>query len=212
MMYTLLRYTITPLTRLLFGVKILGKHNLPKNQVYILASNHNDNSDPVVVSMLTHRKICFLGHHYLVLPPSKIRLILKHIKKELILIEKGKGKSQQAIDLAVERLNQGYLFGIFPEGSTKGKEKLLPPHRGVARIALKAKVPVIPIAIIGNAHVYEGQRVLPKRIPKVTVNIGSPLYFDKFYGKENDRKITKQVADKVMKEIEILYYKKKKED
>ncbi|HLC63042.1 MAG TPA: lysophospholipid acyltransferase family protein [Candidatus Nanoarchaeia archaeon] len=206
MLYTILRHTIAPLTKILFRIKVIGKENLPKKGAYILASNHNDNSDPVVLAALTHRKICFLGHHHLVNPPNKIRLILKHIKKELILIEKGKGKSQQAIDLAVERLNQGYLFGIFPEGSTKGKEKLLPPHRGVARIALKAKVPVIPIAIIGNAHVYEGQRVLPKRIPKVTVNIGSPLYFEKYYGKENDRKLTKQVADKVMAEIRRLYY------
>ena len=206
MMYTLLRYTITPLTRLLFGVKILGKHNLPKNQVYILASNHNDNSDPVVLSMLTHRKICFLGHHYLVLPPSKIRLILKNVKKELILIEKNKGKSQPAIDLAVERLKQGYLFGIFPEGTTKGKEKLLPAHRGVARVALKAQCPIIPIAIIGNTHVYEGRRVLPKKFPKVIVNIGQPLSFPQYYGKENDRRITKLIADKVMKEIKKLYY------
>lgn len=207
MLYTLIRYTITPIAKALFRVKILGRHNLPKQKVYILASNHNDNIDPVILSMLTHRKICFLGHHYLVLPPSKIRLILKHIKKELVLIEKGKGKSQPAIDLAVERLKQGYLFGIFPEGTTRGKEKLLSAHRGVARIALKARCPVIPVAIIGTTNIYaRGNELLPTKLPKVIVNIGSPLSLKRYYGKENDRKITKQLANQVMAQIKKLYY------
>lgn len=206
MLYTLLRYTITPLTRVLFRVKILGKHHLPKKRSYILAANHNDNSDPVILSMLTHKKICFLGHHYLVLRPNKVRFILRYLKEELILIEKGKGKSQTAIDLAVERLKQGYVFGIFPEGTTRGKENLLPAHRGVARVALKAQCLVVPVAIIGTTHTYEGHRVLPKKVPKVIVNIGSPLSFEKYYGQQHDRKITKLIANKVMAEIRKLYY------
>ena len=205
MIYTLLKYTITPLAKVLFRVKIIGKENLP-NSGYIMASNHNDNSDPVFLSILTKKQIYFLAWHQLLFPPNKIRFILKHIKT-LILIEKGKGKSQPAIDQAVKIIKQGNIFAIFPEGTTQGKDKLLRAHRGVARISLKAKVPVIPIAIIGTAHMYsKGSEILPKRIPRVTVNIGSPLYFKKYYGKHNDRKITKQVADKVMKEIRLLYY------
>lgn len=207
MLYTFLRYTITPLARILLRVKILGKDNLPKNQPYILASNHNDNSDPVFLSMLTRKKICFMAKHNLLLPPNKIRIIIKNIKKYLVFVEMGTGKSQQAIDEACKLLKKGNMFSIFPEGTTRGKERILPAHRGVARIALKAKVPVVPIAIIGSTHMYErGNELLPRKLPKVVINIGSPLYFEKYYGKHNDRRITKKIANQVMAEIRRLYY------
>ena len=206
MLYYILRYTITPLARLLFRVKIYGKENLPQKGVYILASNHNDNSDPVFLSMLTHKRTCFLAKHELLLPPNKIRVIIRNVRKYLVFIEVGKGKSKTAVAQAVKLLKNGFLFSIFPEGTTKGKENILQAHRGVARIALKARVPVVPVAIIGNEYTYQGKDVLPRRIPKVILNIGKPIWFEKYYQDYNDRKITKKLADEVMEEIKKLYY------
>ena len=71
---------------------------------------------------------------------------------------------------------------------------------------MKARVPVVPVAIIGNEYTYQGKDVLPRRIPKVILNIGKPIWFEKYYQDYNDRKITKKLADEVMEEIKKLYY------
>ncbi|MCK4447091.1 MAG: 1-acyl-sn-glycerol-3-phosphate acyltransferase, partial [Candidatus Marinimicrobia bacterium] len=76
--------------------------------------------------------------------------------------------------------------------------------QGIARFALEAKVPIIPVAIIGS------NRVLPygKKIPRphqITVKIGKPIYFDNYYKEGYDRKIINEVTEKVRSEILAIY-------
>src|SRR3989344_3211660 len=122
MLYYLLRYTITPLARFLFSVRIMGRENLPK--LAVLAANHSDNSDPVFLSMVTRRRIFFLAKHDVAEAVNKfIEWLVKSTGN--VLIERGKGESQKAIDQAAELIKKGYYFGIFPEGSTINKNYTL---------------------------------------------------------------------------------------
>ena len=57
--------------------------------------------------------------------------------------------SEEAINTAVQHLNDGDLLAIFPEGTRNGLAKGVKPKKGVALIALRAKTPIIPMAMEG---------------------------------------------------------------
>ena len=82
--------------------------------------------------------------------------------------------SEEAINKSVDYLKQGYLVFIFPEGTRNGIEKGIKPKKGAALVALKAKVPIIPMGITGTF----------KPFSKVTINIGKPLTFEEHYSEE----------------------------
>ena len=202
MLYTLIRYTIIPLTRALFRVKIIGRHNIPATGG-ILAANHSDDSDPVFLSMITRRKLYFMAKHNL--KHDRISVVLSRVKKYILYIERRKGKSQPVIDQASELVKHGNLFCMFPEGTTEGGKAILKGHTGVARISLRSNAPVIPIAIINNHGCFPPGKLLPRKLPKVIINIGRPMSFPAYSNMQNNRRITRKVTDVIMKEIKRLY-------
>src|SRR5690606_33313224 len=70
--------------------------------------------------------------------------------------------SEQALRTALEVLRRGDLLGIYPEGTRSPDGRLYRGKTGVARMALEAKVPVIPVAMIGTAEMQPPGRVIPK--------------------------------------------------
>ena len=202
MLYWILRITVTPIAKLLFRTKIINKYNIIQPPA-ILAANHEDNSDAVCLSMLTWKKIIFVANQDTLEPPTRSRFITKYVKK--VIVPKEKGKSQEVIDQAERFLKNNNYIAIFPEGTLKGKNKILEGKTGVARMALQSKVPVIPIAIINTYGMWPKTDLLPKKLHKVTINIGRPMYFKEYYGRQNDRKVTRLITDKIMNEIKKLH-------
>jgi len=203
MIYWLVRWIAAPLGKIIFKTKIIGKENIPKPPA-IFAMNHSDHSDSVFVSMITRKRVYFLVHYTALEPPFKTRYLVRLAKN--VITKKEKGRSQETVDEVVRILKKRKYFAIFPEGTIKGKNKMLKGHTGVARIALQSKAPVVPIAIINNHGMWPDQTtIIPRMIKKVTIRIGNPLYFKEYYGQQNNRKITRKVTDRVMEEIKKLY-------
>jgi 1-acyl-sn-glycerol-3-phosphate acyltransferase len=83
-------------------------------------------------------------------------------------------QSIDAIERAAESLRQGNSFLTFPEGTRSRTEALLPFKRGPFLMALKAQVPVIPVAIQGGvASMQKGSRIVRPAV--VSVRIGQPI-------------------------------------
>ncbi len=95
------------------------------------------------------------------------------------------------------------IIAIYPEGTRTLTGKLQKAKTGVARLALAARVPVVPIGLIGTFEIMPKGQNYPN-LKRATVNIGRLMYFDKYYGKENDKKTLRLVTTKIMKEIAKL--------
>ncbi len=192
------------IVKLAFNPIIIGKENIPKKNGAVIAVDHSDQSDPIFISMTTGRRLYYLAN-YDILYPKKDKpfyhrfAFLARWTKQVPVI-KNQRRSQEAIDKAVDLVRRGKLFVIFPEGTIDGGEIIIKPRRGVARIALKARAPIIPMGIINTAGILPKGKTFFQKYPKVKINIGKPLY----YGKHNNRKITKLVADDVMRHIKNL--------
>lgn len=92
------------------------------------------------------------------------------------------------------------MCGIYPEGTRSHDGKLYRGRTGVARIALEAGVPVIPLAVINTDVVAPPGKVFGK-MARPGVRFGEPLDFSRYEGLEGDRFILRAVTDEIMYEI-----------
>ena len=89
---------------------------------------------------------------------------------------------------------------IYPEGTRSPDGRLYRGRTGVARIALEAGVPVLPVAMIGTDKAQPTGKKVPK-IMRIGVRIGAPLDFSRYEGMEDDRFVLRAVTDEIMYEL-----------
>ena len=105
--------------------------------------------------------------------------------------------AQAAMDTAIRLLREEKLLGIYPEGTRSPDGRLYKGKTGVARMALEAGVPVIPVAMIGTDQVNPiGSRIW--RPHRVHIKIGEPLDFSRYAGMAGDRFIERSMTDEIM--------------
>ncbi|NHM27943.1 1-acyl-sn-glycerol-3-phosphate acyltransferase [Desulfofundulus sp. TPOSR] len=145
--------------------KVVGAHHLPPSGGVLVVSNHVSYWDPVVVGCALDRQVHFIAKAELFGIP-----LLGPVIRALgaFPVRRG-GGDRQAIRRALELLKQGRVVGIFPEGTRSKSGELLEPHLGAAMLALRAKVPVLPVAVINTRGIFG----------KVRVHIGKPLVFSR---------------------------------
>ena len=79
----------------------------------------------------------------------------------------------------------------------------MPTGMDEASMIPATKVPVVPMGIKNTFHILPKGKLIPKK-GKAILRIGKPLYFDKYYGKENDKYIIRKVTTIIMNEIARL--------
>jgi 1-acyl-sn-glycerol-3-phosphate acyltransferase len=97
-------------------------------------------------------------------------------------------------------LDEGDLFGIYPEGTRSHDGRLYRGKTGVARLALETGVPVIPVAVVGTDVVAPPGKKFGS-FTRPVVRFGKPLDFERYEGLANDRYILRSVTDEIMYEI-----------
>src|SRR5437660_9436477 len=148
MAYWFLKFLLTPVLRFLFRVRVEGGEHIPTTGAAILASNHVSFSDSIFLPLVLRRRITFVAKAEYFDDP-KTAWFFRAVGQ--IPIKRGGGSaSQRALDSAMEVLQDGGLFGIYPEGTRSPDGKLYKGHTGVARLALKSGAPVIAVAMIGT--------------------------------------------------------------
>jgi len=200
MVYPIGKHTIEPFIRFLWIKKINGFSNLPKDKPFIFAVNHASFIDDFVVPFTVCKHINRYVHMYCndkFLKNFLLRKLLEWTK--IIPIRTYKSKEQKeinkkAFDVALKFLKNNEVVGIFPEGHRSKDGKLQKAYSGVAILALKSNVPVIPIGTIGTYNIWPKGKKLPS-LKKCIVNIGKPLYFKS----KNKEIITKKVMEEIAK-------------
>ena len=190
MFYWLCKYVlIGPWLRLLFRPQVTGLEHLPVDGPAILASNHLSFSDSIFLPLVVKRHITFLAKSdYFNTPGIKgwATKLFMSAAGQVPVDRSGGRASEAAITTGVRILNQGELLGIYPEGTRSPDGRLYRGKTGVARMALEAKVPVIPVAMIDTDKIQPPGRIWPK-IMRVRIAIGEPLDFSRYEGMEGDR-------------------------
>ncbi len=109
--------------------------------------------------------------------------------------------SERALATGLRVLAGGQLLGIYPEGTRTPDGRLFRGKTGVARLALEAKAPVIPCAMIGGFEFQPPGKIMPQFRIRPGVRFGKPLDFSRYYGLETDRIVLRAVTDEIIYEI-----------
>ncbi|MDQ1248132.1 MAG: 1-acyl-sn-glycerol-3-phosphate acyltransferase [Actinomycetota bacterium] len=204
MLYWLLKYVLLgPLLRLLYRPQVSGLENIPETGPAILASNHLSFSDSFFLPLVCPRRITFLAKaEYFNGRGFKgwfSRMFFTGVG-QVPIDRSGASAAEDALNTGLRILGQGDLLGIYPEGTRSPDGRLYRGKTGVARMALEAGVPVIPVAMIDTEKIQPIGSKVP-RIMRVGIRIGAPLDFSRYEGMENDRFVLRSMADEIMYEL-----------
>lgn len=211
MVYPISKLILRPIYKMWLR-KVNGLDNIPKNKPFIIAANHSSYFDifipPILIVPKLDKKLhAFVNSYYWNNPLTKYFLnmweeIPVYVGKE----KNSKEKNKLALEKALKYLKNNELIMIFPEGK-RSDGKLLKAYTGVAKLVLKAKVPVLPFGIIGSNKVLPKGKFFP-RFVRCEAKIGKLMYFDKYYNKKPCDKMLEQVTRNIMKQIAKLISQK----
>jgi len=208
MLYPLGRLYVKPIYSIWLR-KVTGKENFPRNEPFIIALNHSSYYDTLlpytIIIPLLNKQIHPLVNS-LYWDNAIFKVIMNWGKCIPVYVENennAEKKNKESFEKALNYLKKGHIIQIFPEGRRSYDGKLNKAYSGVAKLALKAKVPVVPIGIIGSNKVMPKGKVFPT-FNRCEVKIGKPITFNEYYGKGNNIQALKKITTKIMKNIASL--------
>jgi len=156
--YKSCKLVIKPVLKVLYGLRIINKENIPAEGGCIIYANHTSYLDPIVIGAMLDRPINFMAKEEL----FRIPIIGSIIKLWGAFPVRRNTADITAIRQALNVIKRGEIFGIFPEGTRNKEGRVTVLQPGAALIALKANVPAIPIFIeqyklFGPTNIYVGK-------------------------------------------------------
>lgn len=209
-MYNQLRTALKPLLAKLYHHEVVGAHNIPANSGAVLASNHVSFIDSIFLPLAAPRQVFFLAKSdYFTTPGLKGRIMKWFFTGvgQLPMDRAGGPASTASLQRAIDALKEGKLVGIYPEGTRSPDARLYRAKVGVARLAIAAGVPIVPVAQFGNEEVQApgSNRLRLKNTAGQPIHIktvvGEPIDTSKYLGREDDWAAARELADIVMQRI-----------
>lgn len=186
--------------RVIWRCNVFGRVDLPPTQGAVIACNHRSSVDTSPLALIANRMLHWMvAAEYFTHPAFGWFLRAA----ECIPTRRG-GVDTKSTREAIRTAESGGLLGVFPEGHINTTpDVLLPGRAGVALIALKARVPVVPCYIEGTPYngTIHGPLLMRAR---VTLRVGQPLDFSEFFGREGEKAVQEQVTLRILKEIARL--------
>jgi 1-acyl-sn-glycerol-3-phosphate acyltransferase len=191
------------LMRVLYRPVVEGAQDIPGDGPVILAGNHVTFIDSIFLSLAVERQVYFIGKdEYVTGKGLKGRLMAWFFTTcGMIPVDRDGGHGGVAALMTGRRvLEEGRIFGIYPEGTRSPDGRLYRGRTGIARLTLMTGAPVVPFAMIGTDKVQPGGSGM-LRIAPVTIRFGRPLDFSRYDGMDRDRYVLRAVTDEVMSEV-----------
>jgi 1-acyl-sn-glycerol-3-phosphate acyltransferase len=201
--WVLKNVVVGPPVRRIFRPKVEGAENIPLAGPAIIASNHLSYADWIFMPLVLRRRVTFVAKSdYFTGAGIKGTFQRGFFKGtgQVPIDRSGGSASEGAIRAGMKVLERGDLFGIYPEGTRSHDGRLYKGRTGVARLALEAKVPVIPVGVIGTDVVAPPGKIVAS-LASPTIKFGEPLDFSRYDGMDSDRLILRAVTDEIMYRI-----------
>jgi 1-acyl-sn-glycerol-3-phosphate acyltransferase len=198
------RVVLGPILRLVFRPYVIGLENVPEKGGAIFASNHLSFSDSIFLPLVVDRRITFLAKmDYFTGRGLKGRLTAGFFKGvgQLPVDRSGGSASEAALRAGLKVLRRGDCLGVYPEGTRSPDGRLYRGKTGLARMALEAEVPVLPVAMIDTEKIQPPGHKMPRLGFRVGIKIGKPLDFSRYEGMEGDRFVLRSITDEIMYEL-----------
>ncbi|TML81647.1 MAG: 1-acyl-sn-glycerol-3-phosphate acyltransferase [Actinobacteria bacterium] len=194
--YDLVRLLLTPLLLLFYRTRCIDSDKVPVEGPAVITPNHFSFWDHFFIAVYLRRKVQFMAKSQLFQRP--IQFIFTH--GGVFPVLRGR-RDEEAFKTAHTILARGDLVVMYAEGGRSRTGELGQARPGVGRIALESGVPVVPTAISGSAEVRNWRKL---RFPKVTVQYGDPIRFERIDSPTRDQ--AQAAADVIFERVQQLYH------
>ena len=203
MLYRTLHAVVPPLLRAVWRPVVEGVGNVPRTGPVILASNHLSFVDSVVIPAVAPRDVVFLAKTEYFTGTGVRGALQRAWFEGLGMVPVDRDDSRAAIEAlgtALEVLQQGKAFGVYPEGTRSRDGRLYRGRTGVAQLALQSGAPVVPVGLIGTQDIQPVGSNRP-RLARVTVRFGEPVEVAGRYAGVAPGRARREITDEVMRRI-----------
>jgi 1-acyl-sn-glycerol-3-phosphate acyltransferase len=152
--------------------RVAGRENLRHGETVVFCSNHESNVDPPVLFLALHPQLHILYKAELRNVPL-MRTVLD-VGGFVAVDRADRDQSMRSLEQGAASLRAGNPFLIFPEGTRSRTGGLLPFKKGGFIMAIKAQVPIVPVAIMGGRNAMRKGSAFVRPV-KVSVRIGQPI-------------------------------------
>lgn len=177
MLYGVGNAVLRPLTHAAYRPKITGSDNVPRRGGVLLASNHMSFIDSFAIPLAAPRKVSFLAKSDYFTGSGvggRMRRELFDSMGAIPVDRHSPSAAQDSLQAALEVLEAGGAFGIYPEGTRSRDGRLYRGRTGVAWLALRAQVPVVPVGLVGTDKIQPVGKRFPT-LARVEVHFGPAI-------------------------------------
>ncbi len=162
------------------GLRASGRENIPKSGPLLLVSNHLSHFDSLVLGILLARPLNYMARSTLFRPP--LGAFIRSLGAFPINRE---GMGAEGFKETLRRLQAGGIVILFPEGTRTSDGDLAELKPGIARLVVKARVPIVPAAIAGTFEAWPRSRSYPVAHP-LRVHFGPPISLEEIAALDAD--------------------------
>ncbi len=196
MFYWIIKFIFGPIFRLIWVENVEGLENIPLPLIggVIIASNHESYFDFLLMPAICKRRLYYIAAEKFFDHP--LWSILMKLTSQ-IYVDRYRQDKTDMYKRAFKVLKKGDAIVIFPEGTRSGDGKLQKAYVGAVRIALTAKVPIVPVGIIGTYEILSRNSRYP-RFTKCKIKFGKPIFLKDYFGQEDNEQLLRSITDKIL--------------
>jgi 1-acyl-sn-glycerol-3-phosphate acyltransferase len=167
--YRVVQAIVTVLLSAFYGLRSTGRKNLPASGPALLISNHLSHLDSFILGILLPRPLNYVARSTLFVPG--VGAFIRSLGGFPIQRE---GLGASGMKETLRRLRAGGIVALFPEGTRTYDGELGEIKPGIAMLASRAKVPIVPTAIAGTFEAWPRRRLMPRPHP-IRIHFGTPI-------------------------------------
>ncbi|WP_009902785.1 lysophospholipid acyltransferase family protein [Clostridioides difficile] len=178
----------------IFKYEVIGAENIPDRGNIVIASNHKSNLDPIfLAAAIENREIAAIAKKEL-FKVKPLGFILKKLHVMPINREK---PDVSTIKTILRSVRDGYVLGIFPEGTRIKGDSFGKAKAGLSVFTIKSKSKVVPVSIISKYKLFS----------KVIVYIGEPISFEEHFKEKLSNDDHERISQEILEVIKQNYFK-----
>jgi len=181
-------------SKIFFKYEVIGAENIPDRGNIVIASNHKSNLDPIfLAAAIENREIAAIAKKEL-FKVKPLGFILKKLHVMPINREK---PDVSTIKTILRSVRDGYVLGIFPEGTRIKGDSFGKAKAGLSVFTIKSKSKVVPVSIISKYKLFS----------KVIVYIGEPISFEEHFKEKLSNDDHERISQEILEVIKQNYFK-----
>lgn len=197
--YVIVRSVVVAWCKVWLGLHVVGRENLPRTGPYVLAPTHRSNLDIPVAAAVSSRRLRYMGKDTL-WKYRPVGLVLSALGGFPVV----RGSADlEALKRCVDVLRRGEPLVLFPEGTRRSGPSVVDLFDGAAFVAVKAGVPIVPVAIAGTEEsMSKGRRTIARG--RCVMVIGAPLRDTVFEGNRASREQLATLTERLRDRLQVL--------